>query len=280
VRKPLLTVSLSLVALLGVGGASTASAASMDRATELFAARSGGGVSYRLPGASRNLANELFSNSGMFLGTGGDKKEVKLESKSEKRVCGTKVDFVQELGLNLAALESLGRQIDDSRKQGDPVCLMAEAKVLAAAEKTSGKQAAITSEQLLKEAFELAKYRFNSAELKTVAELMGTTKESKELLAAATKAAEQEAKIKKDKDSGVAPRGVFGTVHVDSRVNTYVTVLINGYNVGTMGPMGDIYPTVRDQPYQTTMLYAFSSDGRVWSQNVAGNYSSYWWILY
>jgi len=252
----------------------------MDRATEIFATRSGAGVSARLAGTSRNLASELLNNSGMFLTVGGDKEPKKLESKSEKKVCGTKVDFCQELGLSFTALDNLGRQIDDSRKQGDPVGLMGEAKILAAAEKTSGKQAAITADQLVKEAFEMAKNRFNSGELKTVAELMGSTKESKELLTAATKAAEREAKTKKDKDSGVASRGVYGQVHIDSRVYTNVTVLINGYNVGTMGSMGDIYANVFDSPYQTTVMQAYGADGRYWTQSIGGPSSSYWWILY
>src|SRR5262249_30880419 len=74
--------------------------------------------------------------------------------------------------------------------------------------------------------------------------------------------------------------GITGQCHVDSRVNAWVRVYINGRYVGTMAPYGDIYPWVGDPAGGVTRLYAVSTCGRYsWSRNVYGAFSSYHWIL-
>jgi hypothetical protein len=70
-------------------------------------------------------------------------------------------------------------------------------------------------------------------------------------------------------------------LHVDSRVNAYVKVYVNGVYRGTLAPFGDIFPFVGDLPSQATDLYAVTTDGRfTWRMTVFGNYGSYQWILY
>jgi hypothetical protein len=76
--------------------------------------------------------------------------------------------------------------------------------------------------------------------------------------------------------------GIGGTCHVDSRVDVWIDVYINGRYRGRMPPWGDIYPFVGDPAGATTSLYAVSTCGRYrWGPvYVSGNYSDYHWILW
>jgi hypothetical protein len=74
--------------------------------------------------------------------------------------------------------------------------------------------------------------------------------------------------------------GIGGSCHVDSRVNAYLRVYINGVYRGTMCPYGDIYPFVGDLPGQTTLLEAYSTCGRYrYVRYVSGNCSDFHWTL-
>ena len=74
--------------------------------------------------------------------------------------------------------------------------------------------------------------------------------------------------------------GITGECHVDSRVNAFIRVYINGRYRGTIAPFGDIYPFVGDFPEQITTLYAVTDDGRFWRRTVSGNVGNYHWTLY
>ncbi len=73
--------------------------------------------------------------------------------------------------------------------------------------------------------------------------------------------------------------GIDGECHVDSRVNAYIRVYINGRYRGTIPPWGDIYPLVRDC-HGVTDLYAETECGRwSWSRRVYGGCDNYHWVL-
>lgn len=75
--------------------------------------------------------------------------------------------------------------------------------------------------------------------------------------------------------------GIRDVCHVDSRVNAYIKVYVNGVYRGTIPPWGDIYPFVNDLPGAATTLYAVSTCGRYsWSMTVSQNYRDFQWILY
>ena len=211
----------------------------------------------------------------MQLGAQGG-KELKGEDKCEQHLCASTINFSKELGVSFPSLASLGLRIEEAKKHGDPVGLTACAVELAAAEKASGKRAAIKSEKLMHEAVTLAKLRSNSAELKAVAALSGG--EGKGLMAQAKKAEEMEAQAKLDREQGKT-RGIAGSLHIDSRVNCTIYTSVNGAPSGTMGPFGDIYTNVFDRPSDSTGLFAWSDDGRSWSRTVSGNFKSFHWIL-
>src|SRR5262249_12442816 len=91
-----------------------------------------------------------------------------VDSKVEKKPLAASVDFRKELNLPYPSLGTLGSRIDSARKAPDPVSLAHSANELAVAEKVSGKKASLTSNQVLKEAQELAKLRRQEAELKAL----------------------------------------------------------------------------------------------------------------
>ena len=71
----------------------------------------------------------------------------------------------------------------------------------------------------------------------------------------------------------------MGQLHVDSRVNTFIRVYVDGRYVGSMGPYGDIYPWIGQTAEETTYLTARSNDGRVWSRAVREAVGDFHWIL-
>jgi hypothetical protein len=207
----------------------------------------------------------------------GDKVK-KLESKAEKGTCAVAVDFAKDLGLSFPSLTTLGARIEQARQHSDPVGLALAGRELAIAEKVSGKQTTIKGSDLLKEAAQLAKRRFDPAELKAVAMLtdsMGA--DLKDLVAKAEKA---QADAKAAKNAGEKSRGIQRTLHADSRVTSTISVYVDGRYIGTMGSFGDIYYYVGQTPWETTYLSARSSDGRSWSMPVSSAVGDYHWILY
>lgn len=232
----------------------------------------------------QGLGWALFVALGLVLsqvGVADDAKKAKSgETKGATGAVATSINWAKTLGLNFASLTTLGARIEQARGAADPVGLASAAKELAAAENVAGKKAAITSADLLKEAAELAKYRYEPTELKAVAMLLGDGSESQDLLNTAKKAATFRENQRKAREAGETTRGIEGVVRFDSRTDAYISCYVNGRFVGSMGPFGDVYYFVGDAPYATTYLYARSNDGRFWRLNVHSAYSSYRWILY
>ncbi len=210
----------------------------------------------------------------------GGKKGQTGEAKPHTGTLATTIDWGKTLGLNFPSLTTLGARIEQARSQADPVGLAAAAKELAAAETVSGKNAAITAADLLKEATELAKFRFDANELKAVALLIGDGADSLDLLGEAKKAAKFHAEQRKARQAGETTRGIRGQVRFDSRVDAFISCYVNGRYVGSMGPVGDVFCFVGDPGYLSTHLYARSNDGRFWRMTAHGDYDSFHWTLY
>src|SRR5262249_38409355 len=141
------------------------------------------------------------------------KKATKIETKSKAAETALTVDFAKELGLSFPTLTTLGARIEQARQQADPVALGLAARELKVAEKVSGKQAAVTADKLAEEAVEMARQRFNKAELLAVAMLTGEA--GKKLIEIAEKAGEKS-------------RGIQRQLHADSRVNATIDVFVDG----------------------------------------------------
>jgi len=211
---------------------------------------------------------------------GGEKKpkpEV-IEGKAQPYKTAVGINFGKELGLAFPSLATLGGRIEQARQLPDPVTLAVASRELAAAEQASGKEGSLKSAELSSEAAALAKARSNPKEMKAVAALLGD--KGKDLVAAATKAEEWLAKLKKDRESGAKERGLRGTLHVDSRYAGWINVYVNGRNVGSIPPRGDIYPYINDNPWETTILFARSDDGRTWRAELTGTWKGYTWVLH
>src|SRR5205814_1963827 len=103
-------------------------------------------------------------------GQPGDDKQV-MESKARKGIPVKTVDFRKDLGVPFSSLHTLGSRIDTARQAHDPVSLGHAANELAVAEKVSGKKAAVTSTDLMKEATQLATVRRQVPELQAMLHL-------------------------------------------------------------------------------------------------------------
>jgi len=209
---------------------------------------------------------------------GQPKKEgKKIEAKMEAGTPAASVNFSKELGLEFVSLTTLGGRIAAARVVADPVALAAAAQELAAAEKASGKTAAINSADLLKEAVQLAKIRFTPSELKAVSYLA----KDKSLLAVAEKADKAMQDQIKARQAGETSRGIQGTLHVDSRVQgVWLRVYVDGRFVGNVSPYGDSYFYIGQTPWETTYLSASSFDGSMnWNRPVGGAVGDYHWTL-
>lgn len=213
-------------------------------------------------------------------GEKGKGKGKEFEAKSSKQALAASINFTKAFDLAYDSLSTLGSRIDQARKAPDPVGLANCARELAIAEQVSKKAASLTSETLMKEAAELAKQRFDAAELKAVGLMVGNETMAKELNTAAARAEKAEAERIANAKDGVKSRGIQGRLHVDSRVGTTISVYVDGRYVGTMGPYGDIYPYIGQTPWETTFLTARSVDGRVWSSAVSSAVGDYTWTLY
>jgi hypothetical protein len=154
--------------------------------------------------------------------------EKKVETKSEKYTPASTIDFGGELGLSFPSLTSLGGRIEAARQAADPVALAAAGLELAAAEKVSGKKAALAADAVLKEAVDLAKARGHSKELLMVAEMVKGDA-AKELQTEADKAAQAE-KAQADKPEEAARGTRFLRVH--NHTHEGVDIYVNGQFIG------------------------------------------------
>ena len=155
-------------------------------------------------------------------------REQKLEPKPETVTRAQYVDFGSELGVDLKSLTSLGQQIDQARRDADPVALATAARVLAAAEKASGKTAKIDAASVAKEAIELARLRQTPAEMRVVAGLVG---------GADSETLRKEAdEIQEKIEAGEETKDLHGSLAVDNHTCHTVDVYADGHYVGHVHP--------------------------------------------
>jgi hypothetical protein len=112
-----------------------------------------------------------------------DQDKQVVDSKATHKKAAASVNFRNELGMPLSSLSTLGSRIDAARRAPDPVALAHAANELAVAEKTSGKEAGLTSKAVIKEAAELAKLRRQAAELRVVSHLAQQIANEQDLIA-------------------------------------------------------------------------------------------------
>ncbi len=136
----------------------------------------------------------------------------------------------------------------------------------------------LKSADLLKEAAELAKIRFNPNELKAVSYLTG----DKDLMTVAQKADKVMQDNIKARAAGESTRGIQGTLHVDSRVQgIWINVYVDGRYVGNVSPFGDSYFYIGQTPWETTFLSARSAGGTLsWNNAVRNSVGDFVWTLY
>jgi hypothetical protein len=212
-------------------------------------------------------------------GTGKPKAEV-IETKAAPQEPASGINFGKALGLSFESLNTLGSRIDQARRTADPVSLANAAQELAVAEQVSGKKASLTSAAVMKEAADLAKMRFDPAELKAVSLIAhGDETIAKDLTTACAKAEKAEKERIANAKDGTKTRGIMGQLHADSRVNATIFVYVDGRFVGSMGPFGDIYPYIGQSSWETTHLFARSNDGRTWNRNIHNAVNNYHWVL-
>ena len=181
----------------------------------------------------------------------GEKGKQGAEAKARAVKSAATIDFAEALGLNFEGLKGLGGRIEQARQAPDPVCLAVLAAELKAAETVADKRAEIKSSELLHQAATIARLRDRPEELKAVALLSGDKDLAKDLDARAEKAAKR-AKSKASETS----KGIAGSIAVVNQTRWYVTVYIDGVNVGTVQPFSTASMFVGDPAYGTTTLYA------------------------
>jgi hypothetical protein len=192
----------------------------------------------------------------------------------------TAVNFIRDLDLHFGSLATLGNQIEEARKNADPVALAASATYLAAAETASGKKARLTAEALTKEAVELARLRDESAELKAVAALVKDA--STDLMTLAEKAAKREADELAAFKSGERPRGINGYVTAVNNTGYRVYVWEDGHELGWVNPYRTYTFNVRigHGPGFNSVLNCRSEDGSYqYRYIVDGNVQNFTWTL-
>jgi hypothetical protein len=206
--------------------------------------------------------------------------EIKMESKPEKRETATSVDFNAALGLQFPSLTGLGARIEQAMQAADPVGLANAAHELSIAEQVSGKEASITSAQLLERAVELAKLRLIESEIKAVAAIVTDDATKKDLAAAQQQAAERAEELAKALESDEQPRGLVGDLTVYNYSYNYVDIYYDGVYLGVVFPRAYFSFHVHDPGYSHFDLYAEDAYGNYWNWHDTGSFSSYWWDLY
>lgn len=163
-----------------------------------------------------------------------------IKSKPSKVTPAASVKFRKELGLPFASLSTLGSRIDTARRTGDPVALANAASELAVAEQVAGKNASLTSKQVLAEAAELANLRKQEAELRAVLNVSDKVFQAQDQVDSLKKAiavtqgltaADKQALQKKEEPTGT-PRKVI----VNNYTTQYIDIQVNGYLEGQVSP--------------------------------------------
>lgn len=211
-----------------------------------------------------------------------DKKEgtQKQESKPDKYQSAATIDFQKELGVALDSLTTLGARIEQTRRDGDPVCLALLATELGVAEQLSEKKAPLTSAELLKQAAHLAEVRGVATELKAVALITPDEEAQKKLKMLSDKSEEREKQEVEAAKKGERPRGIWNELIVNNHSHQRVDVHYNGRHVGYVAPHGHRHFYINDHSHEHHFdLEAWGSQGGHWRRHQHGDYRNFTWTL-
>lgn len=212
------------------------------------------------------------------------KDEQVVKSKGVKKAAAAAVNFRKELGLPFDSLSTLGSRIDAARRKPDPVALAHQAQELAVAEKVSGKQASITSQQLIQESAELAKVRKQEAELRAVIQVanqLSVQEYNLNLLQKELDAAKAQVKAEKEaRDRQLEPTWKPRTVVVNNYTTQYLDIYVNGTLKGQVQP-GMQQTFVIEHRWNPTVLTAYGNeDTHTWGPRyIWGRFDKYTWNI-
>jgi hypothetical protein len=207
---------------------------------------------------------------------------VRCKFSDAKPTCGaaSRVDFVQELGVSLDYLNGIGHRISVARAKPDPVELAMAGQALAVAEKVSGKQASITSAQVIGEALDLAKMRGVSTELSAIALVVTDPEAQHGLTKAVALAEKREAEAAAKTTSGESAKELFGTLRVINHSDECLRIHVSGRYVGTVHAGRTGYFHVHDHSNPTHFDAYCEHDGElVREANLWGHRHSATWHI-
>lgn len=200
-----------------------------------------------------------------------EKWESKVSADAKQTGCSRAcyVNFSKELGVPFEYLNNIGPRIANARRAADPVDLALAAQSLAIAEKVSGKKAGVTSDEVFKEAAELAKARRISNELAAVALVVPDPAMRDDLTKAATLAKGLEADAAAKAKNASAPREIHGNLRVINHTDHCLRIYVSGRFVGEVhkGQTGNFH--VHDSNYETFVEARCEDDGALIKRAVA-----------
>jgi hypothetical protein len=208
-----------------------------------------------------------------------------VDSKATKRTAATAVNFKQELGLPFPSLGTLGSRIEAARRAPDPVALGHAASELSVAEKVSGKKARITSQQVFKEAAELAQLRKQVAELKALVHTSDQVAAEQSLVTNLKQQVQMAQKIDKEEKETILrkenPTGAPRKLLVNNYSTQYFDIYVNGFMKMQVGP-GQSKWCVIEHKWNPTVLKAYGdADSNNWGPRyIWGRFKTYTWNLY
>lgn len=216
--------------------------------------------------------------------TKADEKELhSTYAKDRVKTCGVAgcVNFAKEFGLSLDYLGSIGNRIALARKAPDPVELALCSQALAVAEKVSGKQASITSEQVRAEAIDLAKQRGYANELSAVALIVpdAEVKRDLEKQLVLTKKRDEEALAAAK--TGESTKELFGRLTVVNHSGECIRIFVSGRFYGEVHEGQTQAFHVHDHNPSTRLEAYCEEDGDLVSaRSVFGHRHSFLWHIH
>ncbi|WP_437205693.1 hypothetical protein [Planctomicrobium sp. SH664] len=190
------------------------------------------------------------------------------------------VNFPKDLGVPLDFLNDIGHRIHRARLTPDPVELALAAQSLAVAEAVSGKKAAVTADDVSKEALELAKMRGISTELKALALITKDPATVKELNKEAAAAEKREKDTAAALAAGETTRDILNSLTVSNHSSECLKIFLDGRYLGTVHEgYSTTFPVHSHR--NPNVLQAICEDGDLVSQEfVYGHNHHFSWCVH
>jgi hypothetical protein len=203
---------------------------------------------------------------------------LKLDAKKEK--AAPIPNFAKAYGAPFESLQTVGNRLADARQKSDPIAIALVAIELGLGEKVSGKKAEVTSEEVQKEAVELAVMRQIEPELTVMALIAKDEGTAAKLTGLAKTAARAEAdRIEKFK-SGERERGIH-ELTVRNLTPVGVSVRINGIHLGWVhGNSQAMFNTSQFYEPHEIFLSAHDQFGDVYKSHALTGHHHFWtWVI-